>query len=113
ALLNSALVRWFHYVRFRDARQPILPQLKISHLRALPEPPNWHAARDRLAALGAGLSARPGPLGAEQRRELDEVVSELYALTAAERALVNDWHARLGPTARGRGERAVQPASKS
>ena len=37
-LLNSSLFRWCHYHRYRDGRQPILPQLKVGHLRSLPTP---------------------------------------------------------------------------
>ena len=98
ALLNSALVRWFHYVRFRDARQPILPQVKIGHLRALPEPPRWSRdASDSLAALGARLSLSAGAIRRAEREVLDAYVFDLYELEAEERCLVSAWHEQLGP----------------
>src|SRR5690606_36164020 len=74
ALLNSALVRWLHYARFRDARQPILPQLKIAHLRAIPCPPELRTTeRDHLASLGERLSSGTGPVPDEDRSELDRL----------------------------------------
>lgn len=90
-LLNSALVRWLHFMRFRDARQPILPQLKIAHLRAIPAP----AARGGAARL-ARLQAS-GAEGTLLRRRLDALVFELYQLTASERALVARWHDEQAP----------------
>jgi hypothetical protein len=93
ALLNSALIRWLHYMRFRDARQPILPQLKIAHLRAIPAPPGARAA-ERLACP---LLTSPGRDRAEQRREIDALVCDLYQLDADERALVTSWHAAAAP----------------
>ncbi|HKO95307.1 MAG TPA: DNA methyltransferase, partial [Polyangiaceae bacterium] len=120
-LLNSALVRWLHYVRFRDARQPILPQLKISHLRAIPAPPpggpGSPSAAECLLALppyavacasllpGAGA----GALDESWRSGLDQCVFDLYGLEPSERELVSAWHAAEGPQAakgRGKGRRA-------
>jgi predicted RNA methylase len=40
ALLNSTLVRAWHLAHQRDGQQQIFPQLKVSHLRALPAPPS-------------------------------------------------------------------------
>jgi hypothetical protein len=98
ALLNSAVLRWFHYVRFRDARQPILPQVKIGHLRALPEPPGWsREAADSLAALGERLSERSGAIQRADREALDAQVFALYQLEPEERTLVSAWHEQLGP----------------
>ena len=36
-LLNSLVLRWFHYTSFRDAREG-MPQVKIGHLRKYPAP---------------------------------------------------------------------------
>jgi hypothetical protein len=104
ALLNSALIRWLHYVRFRDARQPILPQLKIAHLRSIPAPPTAPALgvhAERLTELGQRSSAELEQ-GGEGRRQLDEIVFELYALSAAERELVSRWYAEYAPRPRPR-----------
>jgi hypothetical protein len=95
-LLNSALIRWLHYMRFRDARQPILPQLKIAHLRALPAPPGARAA-ERLLRAGVTGKARSQ---LEPRRAIDALVFELYQLDADERALVTSWHAESAPRPR-------------
>jgi hypothetical protein len=97
SLLNSALIRWLHYMRFRDARQPILPQVKIAHLRAIPAPAAARAA-ERLRGAGLRSQGRASP---EQRRELDALVFELYQLDAEERALVTSWHAESAPRPRG------------
>jgi hypothetical protein len=111
-LLNSALVRWLHYVRFRDARQPILPQLKISHLRAIPAPPpsglGSLSPAERLLALPSHVApSDPLLLTSDEswRSELDRCVFELYGLDARERELVSAWHAAEGPhAAKGRGK---------
>jgi hypothetical protein len=103
ALLNSALVRWVHYMRFRDARQPIMPQVKIGHLRSIPAPAKGFGTRLRiLAGLGQRLSevARRTEWDAA-RSELDGLVAECYELTPEERATVTRWHDRMGPRARG------------
>lgn len=95
ALLNSSLLRWHHYMRHRDARQPVLPQVKIGHLRAVPRPiVSKAASEERLAELtrcfqGAEL------VQDEQRLELDELVFDLYESTDAERALVGEWVQRV------------------
>lgn len=96
-LLNSALVRWLHFVRFRDARQPILPQLKISHLRAVPAPPA-RASVPRLLRLAESKAALAA--GAPPRRRLDSLVFDLYELAPAERELVTRWHAEQAPRPR-------------
>lgn len=91
ALLNSSLIRWHHYMRHRDARQPVLPQVKVSHLRAIPRPvvttDQHREALTRLATLGQDH----GELSSEQRLELDATVAEMYATTAAEADLVWQW----------------------
>ncbi|MCL2722822.1 MAG: N-6 DNA methylase [Polyangiaceae bacterium] len=95
ALLNSALIRWLHYQRFRDARQPIMPQVKISHLRSIPIPREglgiWGS---RLCDIGKQFSMTHGQ---RSRKELDELVAAMYGLSEEERAAVNHWHQRKGP----------------
>lgn len=92
ALLNSSFIRWAHFQRFRDARQPILPQVKIGHLRRLPMP-----ARALSGAL-SDLSGFGVPMGkgrAPSRSDLDELVFELYELTAGERNIIRLWRDRV------------------
>ena len=102
ALLNSALVRWTHYQRFRDARQPVMPQVKISHLRAIPAPPgDTTTAIDELSWLGAQAGAAHGEVETA-RGDLDLVVARLYGLTAEESARIAAWHHLMGPGARPR-----------
>lgn len=113
ALLNSALVRWLHYQRFRDARQPVLPQLKIAHLRAIPAPPDVGSGeRERLCHLGCVLTENGGAGAASLRFEVDALVATLFGLSAAERALVSGWHERYG-TIRSRLSRRVRAAGRN
>jgi hypothetical protein len=96
ALLNSALIRWQHAMRFRDARQPVLPQVKIGHLRSIPRPPTESPEQvSHLNALGQRLSQANAPLTAADRSELDELVFALYELDTNQRKLVSDWHRRV------------------
>ncbi len=90
AYLNASPVRWLHFVRFRDARQG-MPQLKISHLRAIPSPPSLDAARERLAAIGRKLGKRNRGLDAAEALRLDEIVGDALDLDAEERALISAW----------------------
>src|SRR5690606_34321022 len=79
-------------------RQPILPQLKIAHLRAIPAPPALAASdRDRLARFGERLSSGAGPILDADRRELDGLVYAVYGLSPPEIDLVSAWHAQHGP----------------
>jgi SAM-dependent methyltransferase len=93
AWLNSPLIRWLHFHRHRDARQPVLPQVKVGHLRSLPAPPlglpPW---ADALANITARWHRDPSAGGA-----LHQLVSEIYGLDAVERAMVEAWHTRHGP----------------
>jgi SAM-dependent methyltransferase len=56
ALLNSALLRAWHLSSQRDGRQSVFPQLKVSHLRALPAPPPG-ATLAKLSALAREATA--------------------------------------------------------
>jgi hypothetical protein len=90
-LLNSSLLRWFHFTLQRDARQG-MPQLKIGHLRALPAlPANAPRARAALFALGTRVAARNDGIRADERAELDEQVSNAFALQGPEREVVATW----------------------
>lgn len=101
ALLNSALVRWAHYMRFRDARQPVLPQVKIGHLRSIPAPLGKPVDRiAELAVLGRRLAeCRVRAGAAHGREELDRLVAKLYDLGPEEQAAVARWHDEVGPRA--------------
>ncbi len=93
-LLNSSLFRWCHYHRFRDGRQPILPQLKVGHLRSLAAPTVRDSeALAALEKLGKGISQRNKGIEDSERTELDRRVSKIYGLTQQEHNLVTTWHA--------------------
>jgi len=115
ALLNSALIRWAHFMRFRDARQPVMPQLKIGHLRAIPMPAAGLADRfNELASLSETLSTCEARHEAEAAREsLDQLVAEIYGLTPAEVDAVTRWHDLTGPKPRLGTEGATRPSSTS
>jgi hypothetical protein len=55
-LLNSSLYRALHLALRRDARQATFPQVKIGHLRALPEPPSDAGRRAEVAEISATLT---------------------------------------------------------
>ncbi|MBI5832918.1 MAG: N-6 DNA methylase [Armatimonadetes bacterium] len=86
--LNSSPVRWYHFHRWRDARQG-MPQVKIGHLRALPAPRHDYVAA--LGELGARLSAGNAGISASEQGELDALASEALGLSAAQQALVARW----------------------
>lgn len=92
-LLNSSLLRWCHYHRYRDGRQPILPQLKVGHLRSLPAPMmNDSAVISMLERLGADLAQRNRGILDQERMILDDCVCSLYALEHEEKTMVTLWH---------------------
>ena len=100
ALLNSSVVRWHHYMRHRDARQPVLPQVKVGHLRSIPEP--VRVTPSHLATLAA-LTKRfeAGETVGAERAELDRLVATMYDLSDAEFEVVSAWaEVRLGKARR-------------
>ena len=78
-LLNSSLYRALHLASQRDARQATFPQVKVSHLRALPEPPAKAAQRARICELSAELTQ--SGVRVELTEQLDAAVFELFSLT--------------------------------
>ncbi|MET0409967.1 MAG: hypothetical protein ABW217_01660 [Polyangiaceae bacterium] len=112
--LNSALARWLHYTLHRDAREG-MPQLKISHLRALPSLPR---EQGRLVAelerTGASLASRNLGVAASERALLDRLVCDAFALDAQERAAVLGWaSAHPPPEPRARASRASVSAASA
>ena len=89
AYLNSAPVRWLHYMRHRDARNG-MPQLKISHLRATPAPPNAELVAE-LERAGTELSSRNRGVSDDEQAALDRRVAEAFGLSAHEWERVCDW----------------------
>jgi hypothetical protein len=88
-ILNSRLIRWLHYQRFRDARQPILPQMKVGHLRSIPAPTALtNKLRREMKALGDKLGARNEGLTTTESEKLDRLVEQAYGVTESERAVL-------------------------
>jgi hypothetical protein len=90
AYLNSAPIRWFHYMRHRDARQG-MPQMKIAHLRAIPAPPPGEPAALRLEQIGRALGERNTGLRAGEQETIDALVADALGLPAAARARIAAW----------------------
>lgn len=91
--LNSSPIRWFHFMKNRDARQG-MPQVKIAHLRALPAPrPAQAHFIGRLAELGERVNAANRGITAEDRALLDDIAALALEMTAEERAVVAAWAA--------------------
>ena len=81
AYLNSAPIRWLHYLGNRDARAG-MPQVKIGHLRALPAPPPGRVPRR--AARGGELSRRNAGINGEEQARLDQAVAAAFGLSERE-----------------------------
>ena len=79
-LLNSSLYRALHLATQRDGRQAVFPQVKVAHLRALPEPPAGPEARAEIAALSHALT-QSGDL--TLRARLDLAVFRLFDVSAS------------------------------
>ncbi len=94
ALLNSTLIRWHHYMRHRDARQPVLPQVKIGHLRAIPQPLAVTSEHQRMLTRLATEACANGEMADQHRSQLDLLVAEMYGLSEAERSLTQQWAQR-------------------
>jgi hypothetical protein len=89
--LNSTPVRWLHFHSQRDARQG-MPQLKVAHLRALPQPPVLSSeAGEKLTRLGRRLGHDNRGVSADDRRHLDAIVSRYFGLSPEAIALVRAW----------------------
>jgi hypothetical protein len=95
--LNCTLIRWFHYFCHRDARQG-MPQLKIGHLRRLPDlPAADETTRRDLDSLGRVIGPRNEGLLPIDRRLIDELVFDAHGLDTAERKCVLHWASRTPP----------------
>ena len=86
AFCNATLVRFYHYMTFRDARQG-MPQVKVGHLRRLPAPPPRCLPELKdlgRRAVAAGDEARRAPL----LSAIDALLAAAFDLSREERARV-------------------------
>jgi hypothetical protein len=91
AYLNSTLIRWLHYKRYRDARQG-MPQVKIGHLRSIPAPPQLDTSLiGSLHAIGVEATGRNSGLDEVQRDTLDRLVEASFDLTTDETLMLRAW----------------------
>ncbi|UQA54829.1 Eco57I restriction-modification methylase domain-containing protein [Polyangium aurulentum] len=90
AYLNASPVRWFHYVQHRDARQG-MPQMKITHLRALPAPEAGSSEVKALEALGREIGLRNEGIRAEEQEEIDRLAGEALGLAEGARERIRAW----------------------
>jgi len=88
-LLNSRVVRWFHYNRFRDAREG-MPQLKVGHLRKLPRPQDCEAA-DEIAKDVDRLLLTRGRASNEVREAIEARVYAAYGLDLDQQQEIESW----------------------
>lgn len=93
AWLNSSPIRYFHYIRNRDARQG-MPQVKIAHLRALPAPPSATFVL-AIEQFGRTMGDRNNGLSAGEQMTLDTLVADALALDENERLIVSTWVTKL------------------
>jgi hypothetical protein len=70
-----------HLALRRDARQATFPQVKIGHLRALPEPPSDAGRRAEIAEISATLTRSGFDRALADR--LDAAVFGLFALESS------------------------------
>jgi hypothetical protein len=101
AYLNAWPIRFFHYMRFRDARQG-MPQVKIGHLRSLPLPSAFCAAASALADIGRELGARNTGIEPERQATLDALVASLLGLSTAQRERIERFSREEGAMVRER-----------
>lgn len=94
AWLNSSPIRWYHYVRHRDARQG-MPQVKIAHLRSLPAPRSRNAFV-KIEDLGRAIGQRNSGISPTEQAELDALVAEALELGPADCQIVRAWAAAMG-----------------
>jgi len=80
-LLNSSLYRALHLALRRDARQATFPQVKVGHLRALPEPPRDPVGCAQIAELSSELTLRGWEAALAER--LDAAVFQLFSLESS------------------------------
>jgi hypothetical protein len=97
-LLNSALYRALHVARQRDARQAAFPQVKVSHLRKLPQPPLDQQVRAEIRRISVAAS-EAGGLNERARTELDGAVFRLFSLSADEAVSVCSFLQERAPAA--------------
>lgn len=89
--LNSSPIRWLHFHRFRDARQG-LPQVKVGHLRSVPQPVGGAAEKmAEVAALAKRLGDANAGVASVEQQVLDEIVGEALGLDSGERKMVSSW----------------------
>jgi hypothetical protein len=86
--LNSDVIRWYHFMSRRDARQG-MPQLKIGHLRRLPAPLSTQSIR-ALTSLGRKLGGKRPPTATERKR-MNAWACDALGLSLPERTLVATW----------------------
>ncbi|HUT32215.1 MAG TPA: N-6 DNA methylase [Planctomycetota bacterium] len=106
SLLNSSLLAFYHRGCHPDSGQRAFPQVKVSHLQALPlargagELASLVHRIETLAMAGRETEVR------QARRALDQRACTLYGLTDRESACVSEWLGETGGE-KGRGRLAA------
>jgi hypothetical protein len=97
-LLNSALFRAFHVSSQRDARQATFPQVKLSHLRRLPLPPEDIDKRALVRGLATDAVERGG-LTRGDRHLLDQAVFRLFGMEPTVAESIRQYLLEMAPRA--------------
>jgi hypothetical protein len=90
AWLNASPIRWYHYMRHRDARQG-MPQLKIAHLRALPAPPRGAPEVAELERLGREMGERNDGIVESEQQKIDGLAAAALGLEANALRRIVEW----------------------
>jgi hypothetical protein len=90
AWLNASPIRWYHYMRHRDARQG-MPQLKIAHLRALPAPPRGAPELVELERQGRAMGERNDGIEESEQQTIDSLAAAALGLGADAMARIAEW----------------------
>ena len=93
--LNASPIRWYHYMRHRDARQG-MPQVKITHLRALPAPADLGLVPE-IEALAESFGARNQGISRAEQDTLDDLVARALGLSPKERGPIERWARTVTP----------------
>lgn len=99
-LLNSSFYRALHCSRQRDARQAAFPQVKVTHLRGLPAPPESPTIWEQIRRLSRSATEAEG-ISDSGRRELDQRVFELFHISSSEAQELHAFLRSVAPRALG------------
>ncbi|WP_272458177.1 Eco57I restriction-modification methylase domain-containing protein [Polyangium jinanense] len=93
--LNASPIRFYHYMRHRDARQG-MPQVKITHLRALPAPAHPELVPE-IEAFAGHFGTRNQGISRSEQDTLDDLVARALGVAPPERGPIERWARTVTP----------------